>query len=126
MPESREGVAHGAVTKNVIDVPWFLATGHTPNALSKRLVGPADVSSKVSYVISTYAPGDSAAPHKHKIREQVYHILQGDGVMLIDGVRHRVGPNDVVFLPAGVEHGIANEGTVNLTFVIASGPAEDR
>jgi mannose-6-phosphate isomerase-like protein (cupin superfamily) len=44
---------------------------------------------------------------------------------VIDGVRHRVGKNDFAFLPPGVAHGLYNEGTTNLVFVIASGPAED-
>ena len=119
-----EGAAYKL--KNVVDSPWYCGPGHSASAFSKRLVGPPDGSSKLGYVISLYAPGHYMEPHKHKVREQVYHILEGEGVLVIDGVRHRVGRNDIAFLPPGVEHGLYNEGTTDLIFVIASGPAEEK
>jgi mannose-6-phosphate isomerase-like protein (cupin superfamily) len=111
--------------KNITESPWYCGPGHTPNALSKQLVGPNDGSRKIGYVISCYAPGHGIAPHKHDIRDQVYHILEGEGIMVIDGKRYRVGKNDIAFFPAGVEHGLYNEGTTNLVFVIANSPPTD-
>lgn len=104
--------------------PWYCSKGHTAGAISKRLVGTPDGSMKIGYVMSCYAPGNFMEPHVHKIREQVYHILEGDGVLVIDGVKHRVGPGDVAYFPAGVSHGLYNEGTTNLVFVIASAPPD--
>jgi|EndMetStandDraft_8_1072994.scaffolds.fasta_scaffold498622_2 quercetin dioxygenase-like cupin family protein len=126
MSQQKTKTPGGAVLQNVVDAPWFCGPGHSPNAFSKRLAGPADGSSRVGYVLSSYAPGHYMEPHTHKVREQVYHILEGEGVLVIDGVRHRVGPHDVAFLPPGVSHGLYNEGLTNLVFVIASGPAEDK
>lgn len=110
--------------RHVTETPWYCSAGHTPGALSKKLVGTAHGAVKIGYVLSCYAPGHHMEPHVHKEREQVYHILEGDGVLVIDGVRHRVGPGDVAYFPAGVWHGLYNESTANLVFVIASGPAD--
>jgi quercetin dioxygenase-like cupin family protein len=115
----------GYKLQHISESPWYCGPGHAPNALSKRLVGVPDNSRKLGYVISCYAPGSFMTPHKHKVRDQVYHILEGDGVLVIDGVRRRVGKHDFAYLPAGVEHGLYNEGTENLIFVIASSPTEE-
>lgn len=109
--------------RHITQAPWYNSKGHTPGALSKRLVGVDHGSAKVGYVMSNYAPGHYMEPHVHKEREQVYHILEGDGILVIDGERHRVGPGDIAFFPPGVWHGLYNEGNTNLIFVIASGPA---
>jgi len=50
------------------------------------------------------------APHTHKIQEQVYHVLDGEGIMEIDGARRVVRRHDVVFIPPGVEHALYNSG----------------
>lgn len=110
--------------KNHVEVPWYCGKGHTSGAISKKLVGPADGSMKIGYVMSCYAPGNHMDPHTHRVREQVYHILEGEGILLIDGVKHRVGKGDVAYFPAGVEHGLYNESTENLVFVIASSPSD--
>lgn len=109
--------------RHITDFPWYNSKGHTAGAISKRLVGPDHGAVKVGYVMSNYAPGNFMEPHVHKEREQVYHILEGEGILVIDGERHRVGPGDIAFFPPGVWHGLYNEGNANLIFVIASGPA---
>ena len=110
--------------RNIIDSPYFRNPGHTPGAISKRLVGSADGSHNIGYVFSCYSPGNYMEPHVHKVREQVYHILEGEGILVIDGVKHRVKKGDVAWFPPGVWHGLYNESTENLLFIIASAPAE--
>lgn len=111
--------------KNIKDTPWYNGKGHSPNAISKKLVGVANGTNNLGYVISCYAPGHYMEPHVHKIRHQVYHILEGEGVLVIDGERHHVGKGDVAYFPPGVWHGLYNESTENVVFVIASAPAEE-
>jgi quercetin dioxygenase-like cupin family protein len=127
MDQKTSGTASRAsFVRNVKDCPWFCGKGHSPNALSKRLTGPQDGAVKLGYVISCYAPGHYMEPHTHKVRDQVYHILEGEGVLVIDGERHHVGKGDYAYLPAGVSHGLYNESMANVIFVIASSPAEDK
>ena len=65
------------------------------------------------------------AKHAHKIQEQVYHVLEGEGLMEIDGEHHVVRKHDVIFLPPGVEHSIANSGVRDLVFLVVTSPASD-
>jgi mannose-6-phosphate isomerase-like protein (cupin superfamily) len=47
-------------------------------------------------------------------------------MMEIDGRKQVVRRHDVIFIPPGVSHSIANNGLTDLTFVVVTTPAEDR
>ncbi len=64
--------------------------------------------------------------HAHKVQEQVYHVLEGEGLMEIDGDRRVVRRHDVIFLPPGVAHSIENTGLGDLTFIVVTTAVEDR
>ena len=72
-----------------------------------------------------YQPMAHVALHKHKVQEQVYHVLDGEGLMEIDGKPHVVRKHDVIFLPPGVEHSINNTGLVDLVFLVVTSPVTD-
>jgi mannose-6-phosphate isomerase-like protein (cupin superfamily) len=111
---------------NISEVPWDELPGHHGGALSKLLVHPDTVGSRlVDHRISTYQPKAFVAPHKHKVQEQVYHVLDGEGLMEIAGQRQVVRKHDVIFIPPGVEHAILNSGLGALTFIVVTTPVTD-
>lgn len=115
-----------AVVHNIAEVPWNEFPGHFGGALSKPLVRPETAGSRlIDYRISTYQPMAYVAVHTHRVQEQVYHVLEGEGLMEIDGRRQVVRRHDVIFIPPGVEHGIANTGLTDLTFIVVTTPIED-
>ena len=59
------------------------------------------------------------------MQEQVYHVLEGEGLMEIDGRSHVVRKHDFIFLPPGVDHSIANTGLVDLVFLVVTSPVTD-
>lgn len=61
---------------------------------------------------ATLPPGGSTERHYHKLSEEFYYILEGDGVMEIDGEEQRVGVGDAVLIPAGAWHEITAEGAM--------------
>ena len=63
--------------------------------------------------------------HQHKVQEQVYHVLEGEGLMHIDGKDHVVRKHDFIFLPPGVDHDIHNTGLVDLVFLVVTSPVTD-
>ena len=65
------------------------------------------------------------ARHSHKVQEQVYHVLEGEGLMEIAGKNHLVRKHDFIFLPPGVEHAISNSGLVDLVFLVITSPVTD-
>ena len=90
-----------ALICNVVEVPWQ------------------------DYRISCYQPMAHVELHTHKVQEQVYHVLDGEGMMEMDGKRQVVRKHDVIYIPPGVEHAIYNNGLTDLTFIVATTPADD-
>ena len=115
-----------AVIRNVVETPWKQYPGHFGGALSKPLVRPETAGSRlVDYRISTYQPMAYVETHQHKVQEQIYHVLEGEGSMEIAGRRQIVRRHDVIFIPPGVPHSIRNDGLTDLTFIVVTTPAED-
>ncbi|HEX4885050.1 MAG TPA: cupin domain-containing protein [Casimicrobiaceae bacterium] len=115
-----------ALVRNIAEVPWEQFPGHFGGALSKPLVRPETAGSRLmDYRISTYQPMAYVQLHTHKVQEQVYHVLDGEGLMEMDGVRRVVRRHDVIFIPPGVEHGISNTGLTDLTFIVVTTPVDD-
>ena len=115
-----------ASIRNVVETPWQQYPGHFGGALSKALVRPETAGSKlVDYRISTYQPMAYVEVHKHKVQEQIYHVLEGEGSMEIEGKKQIVRKHDVIFIPPGLSHSIVNNGLADLTFIVVTTPTED-
>src|SRR5215472_11534290 len=72
--------------RNIAEVPWRQFPDHFGGALSKPLVMPETAGSRhIDYRISMYQPMAYVKLHRHKVQEQVYHVLDGEGLMQIDG-----------------------------------------
>lgn len=112
--------------RNIVEVPWKEYPGHFGGALSKPLVDPeTSDATLIDHRISSYQPMAYVAPHTHKVQEQVYHVLDGEGLMEIDGERRVVRRHDVIFIPPGVEHALYNTGLVDLVFLVITTPVSD-
>jgi mannose-6-phosphate isomerase-like protein (cupin superfamily) len=72
-----------------------------------------------------YQPMAHVALHQHKIQEQIYHVLEGEGLMEIAGKNQIVRKHDFIFLQPGVEHAISNSGLVDLVFLVITSPVTD-
>src|SRR3982751_4735665 len=73
---------HGAFIRNIAEVPWREFPNHFGGALSKPLVMPETAGSRhIDYRISMYQPMAHVARHKHLVQEQIYHVLEGEGLM---------------------------------------------
>ena len=115
-----------AVIRNIAEVLWENPPGHTPGAISKMLVRPETAGSKhVDFRISTYQPMSCVEPHAHKIQEQIYQVIDGEGLMEIDGARSVVRKGDFIFIPPGIRHAIHNTGLGDLTFFVVTSPPDD-
>ena len=108
------------------EVIWDEPPAHYGGAFSKMLVRPESCGSKsIDYRISVYQPRAYVALHKHRIQEQVYHVLEGEGLMELDGKKQVVRKDDVIFIPPGVEHAIYNTGMTDIKFVVVTSPADE-
>jgi len=48
---------------------------------------------------------DEARMHYHKRGTELYYVLEGEGVVVLDGVNHAVKKGSLVHIPPGVIHG---------------------
>jgi mannose-6-phosphate isomerase-like protein (cupin superfamily) len=127
MAKASKAKARKPVIHNIAEVDWEDLGGHFGGAFSKFLVRPETTGSRqIDYRISCYQPRAYVEPPAHKVQEQVYHVLEGEGLMQIAGKRQVVRRHDVIFIPPGVKHAITNTGLVDLVFVVVTVPIEDR
>lgn len=112
--------------RNIAEEPWQQFPGHFGSALSKALVHPETMGARqVDYRISTYQPMGYVERHVHKVQEQVYHILDGEGLMEVGDEKRVVRKHDVIFITPGTWHSIVNTGLGDLTFIVVTTPVTD-
>lgn len=68
-------------------------------------------------------PGKSSAKHYHKISEETYYILAGQGRMVVDGREYILMPGQACLICAPEVHQIFNDGAANLEFLAVCAPA---
>ena len=56
---------------------------------------------------------DALEPHAHD-DDEIYVVCRGKGRMTVDGESAEVGPGDVIEIPGGLTHSIANVGDGDL------------
>lgn len=115
-----------AFVRHIAQIPWQEYPGHFGGALSKALVRPETCGSRrIDFRISCYQPMAHVQEHVHRVQEQVYHVLEGEGLLTLDGREVLMRHHDYVFVPPGVRHAIVNNGTVPLVFLVVTTPVED-
>ena len=111
-----------AFVQKMARVPWKEFPGHFGGALSKMLA----CSERIDFRISRYAPNAYVQEHSHRIQEQIYYVLEGEGVLTVGKEEHLMRPHDYVYLPPGVPHSFTNTGLSGLVFLVVTTPAEDK
>lgn len=112
--------------RHIAEVPWHELPGHHGGALSKLLVHPDTAGSRlIDHRISSYEPKGYVARHKHQVQEQIYHVLEGEGLFEFGDEKRVVREHDVMFIPPGIEHAFYNTGLRNLVFLVITTPVND-
>lgn len=71
---------------------------------------------------ATLPPQTATQRHYHKISEEIYFLLEGTGLMEIDGAVREVRPGDAILIPAGAWHQITANGGTTLRFLCCCAP----
>ena len=58
---------------------------------------------------------DGAREHYHKRATELYYVLEGEGVVVLDGEEHSVRKGSLVHIPPGVVHGARGRMRVLVT-----------
>lgn len=79
---------------------------------------------KLGYNLSVCPPGKSVCPyHNHHSNEEMFFILEGEGVLQFGDKEYPLRKNDVIACPPGgrdVAHQITNTGSTDLKFLAVS------
>jgi quercetin dioxygenase-like cupin family protein len=73
--------------------------------------------------LNAFEPGQSHALHAHAGMDKVYHVLEGQGVFLLQGRELPMAAGDLLVAPEGVPHGVANTGEERLLVLAILAPA---
>lgn len=70
-------------------------------------------------------PGGVSGEHVHSRTEELYFIVSGTGMMIIDGQAYSVGSGDLILTGLGTRHGLRNVGPHELSWLVIEvvGPA---
>lgn len=68
-------------------------------------------------------PGAQTTPHHHPRTEEIYYILEGQGLMRIGVETRTVSVGDAIAIPPGQVHQISNTGEGMLKFLCCCAPA---
>jgi uncharacterized cupin superfamily protein len=83
---------------------------------------------KLGYNLTELPPGKSQCPfHAHRVEEEMFLILEGEGELRFGEQRYRIRKNDVIACPTGgrdVAHQIINTGSTTMRYLSLSNLAE--
>jgi mannose-6-phosphate isomerase-like protein (cupin superfamily) len=60
--------------------------------------------------------------HYHRVTEEIYFVIKGQGKMEVDGETGYMKPGDSVLIPAGAWHQLENNGTSELRILCMCAP----
>jgi quercetin dioxygenase-like cupin family protein len=68
-------------------------------------------------------PGQVQKPHTHDDQDKFYYVVEGSGRFWLGEERVTAVTGEVVWAPAGLLHGVENEGDGRLTLLVGIAPA---
>lgn len=85
-------------------------------AAANPVLGPEDGTPNYVMLWVQHPPGGSSAQHVHAWEHQAY-IVEGEGVLWVEGEEYPIRAGDAVLVPPGVEHQFRNTGGATLSRV---------
>ncbi|HYF00320.1 MAG TPA: cupin domain-containing protein [Planctomycetota bacterium] len=100
--------------KNVTDLRKF-----SPEKLAKVSLFESE---KMFCDVYGLSEGQEQKAHAHAEADKLYYVVEGVGIFKVGGELREVGAANVVYVPAGVEHAVKNDGTGKLTLLVFMAP----
>jgi mannose-6-phosphate isomerase-like protein (cupin superfamily) len=74
-----------------------------------KLINASLGTEKVDVHLNRLVPGGPRGKlHHHTSADNVYIVKRGEGTLTVEGETYLVRENDVVYIPAGMKHSLAN------------------
>ena len=72
--------------------------------------------------LNCLAPGQAQHIHEHPQQDKFYYVLEGSGDFTVGEETRVCGAGSLILAPAGVPHGVVNQGDALLTFLTVIAP----
>ncbi len=102
---------------NFID--WRKHAASQPEKLHKATLWPG---ANLTVGLNCLEPGQVQKVHAHADADKMYFVLEGEGDFTIGDEQRNVAAGIVVAAPAGIPHGVANNGNERLSLLVAISP----
>ena len=113
-------VADSVEVVKLEDQPWYEAED---KAVAREIISPRNSSVESMSIAEIKIPvGVEIVPHHH-VMEEVYHVVSGTGLMMVEDELQQLVPGDTVVIAADEWHNIKNNGDEELLLVVTCVPA---
>ena len=100
-------------------MPFVTVDGSTIRSLLD--LGTAPVRHQ-SLAEATIDPGSATRRHYHRAAEEIYYLVEGSGVMELDGETRAVAAGDAILIPPGAWHQITADADGPLRLLCCCSP----
>lgn len=76
----------------------------------------------LSVIEERMPPGTSERRHRHVHARQFFYVLEGEAVLELEGVLHRLRRGEGLHVPPGAAHQMRNAGGADARFLVVSAP----
>jgi mannose-6-phosphate isomerase-like protein (cupin superfamily) len=77
---------------------------------------------RLYYDVYCLEPGQSQKVHSHATSDKVYLLLDGAAVITVGDEERTLAPEEAVLCPAGVVHGVRNDGAERAALLVVTAP----
>jgi mannose-6-phosphate isomerase-like protein (cupin superfamily) len=106
--------------RNIGQVPAF--TTKDGSEIRERLAYRNSSIRNQSLAEARVPAGAKTIAHRHAKTEEIYYVVEGEGLMRLGDEVRRVGPGDAIAIPPGTLHQISNAGPSVLKFLCCCAP----
>jgi quercetin dioxygenase-like cupin family protein len=72
--------------------------------------------------VNCLEPGQTQPIHQHPDQDKAYIVMEGNGLFSVGDVSFSASAGEVIWAPAGIQHGAANTGSERLTILVVMAP----
>ena len=92
----------------------------------KPIISNENISQNQEFAMGVFKPKDGLYPHTHVNSEEIYFVLSGRGTVFLGKEKKsmKISEGDVVYIPAGMIHGVTNTGRKKLLIAFFVSPGK--
>jgi quercetin dioxygenase-like cupin family protein len=98
---------------------WHRHTGTQEEKFYKTTLWQGD---HMMVGLNCLQPGQTQKIHAHDGADKFYFVLEGSGQFTVGDVERNADTGSIVIAPAGIPHGVTNEGNERLSLLVTIAP----